>query len=147
DVTSVLPAKGNPPPPMPPTPPMPLPLGDAFWWMVAALAAACVLAGLALAHGRRRLARPVPVVPALPPLQRFLTEIDALQREPSPERVHTGLSLALRRLVGALLHFPATERTTYEIDQQLRHTRLPMPTRRRLLDLLRRCDEVKFAKR
>jgi len=146
EVKSVLPPKGQPTP-MPPAPPLALPLGNAFWWLAGALAAACALLAFLVARSRRLLARPVAVQPALPPLQQFLAEIAALQREPSPERMHTALSLALRRLVGALLHFPATERTTYEIDQQLRQTRLPMPTRRRLLDILRRCDEVKFAKR
>jgi len=55
--------------------------------------------------------------------------------------------MALRHLLAALLAFPAAERTTTEIDRELRRGRLEANTRRRLLELLRRCDEVKFANR
>jgi hypothetical protein len=77
----------------------------------------------------------------------FLRDIAALAKEPSVEQVHTGISMALRHLLAALLAFPAAERTTTEIDRELRRGRLEAGTRKRLLELLRRCDEVKFAKR
>jgi hypothetical protein len=146
-VRSVLPKAEAKPTPMPPAPPLPLPLGAVFWWLLAGLLATAVGLALLLARARHRLARPQIVRPALPPLEEFLAEVDALATEPSLEAVHTRHSMALRRLVGALLHYPAPERTTSEIDQQLRQSRLATPTRRRLLDLLRRCDEVKFAAR
>jgi hypothetical protein len=145
DVRSVLPAQGEPTP-RPPTPPQPLPLGAAFWWAAGALALACLLAAGALFWRRRGLALARAAAPSLPPFGQFLRELATLAAEPSPERVHTGMSLALRHLVAALLGFPAAERTTTEIDHELRRGRLTAPLRRRLLDLLRRCDEVKFAK-
>jgi hypothetical protein len=145
DVRSVLPAQGEATP-KPPTPPQPLPAGSAFWWTAGGLALACLLAAGALLWRRRALALARPAAPPLPPFGQFLRELTALAAEPSPERVHTGISLALRHLVAALLGFPAGERTTTEIDHELRHGRLTAPLRRRLLDLLRRCDEVKFAR-
>jgi len=74
-------------------------------------------------------------------------ELASLEGEPSPERIHVGISLALRRLLASLLGFPAPERTTTEIDRQLRRGPIEPATRRRVLDLLGRCDEVKFARR
>ena len=145
-VRSVLPAEGQPTP-QPPTPPQPLPLGAAFWWTSGGLALACLAAAGLLLWRRRDLATAAPASPPLPPLQRFLRDLAALGAEPSVEQVHTGISLALRHLLAALLGFPAAERTTTEIDRELRRGRLEAPTRRRLLDLLRRCDEVKFARR
>jgi hypothetical protein len=144
-VRSVLPAQGEPTP-RPPTPPQPLPAGSTFWWSAGALALACLLAGGALLWRRRGLATSRPAAPPLPPFGQFLRELSALAAEPSTERVHTGVSIALRRLLAALLGFPAAERTTTEIDHELRRGRLTAPLRRRLLELLRRCDEVKFAR-
>ncbi|HEV8632230.1 MAG TPA: hypothetical protein VGV61_18090 [Thermoanaerobaculia bacterium] len=145
-VRSVLPAQGVPTP-QPPTPPQTLPLGAAFWWATGALGLACLLAAGALAWRRRGLAAPAAAAPALPPLDRFLRQLAALAADGSAERLHTGLSLALRQLLAGLLGFAAAERTTTEIDRELRSHRLATPTRRRLVELLRRCDEVKFARR
>ena len=109
-------------------------------------------AGWRSPHGRRRAAfcaagprRRRARAAALPPLAQFLHDLAALAAEPSPLHVHTGISLALRHLLAALAGFPAAERTTTEIDRELRRGPLEPATRRRLLDLLRRCDEVKFA--
>ncbi|HET9766734.1 MAG TPA: hypothetical protein VFS60_07795 [Thermoanaerobaculia bacterium] len=145
-VRSVLPAEGQPTP-QPPTPPQPLPFGDAFWWTTGGLALACLAAAGLLLWRRRGLAAEAPAAPPLPPLARFLRDLAALGTEPSVEQVHTGISLALRQLLAALLGFPAAERTTTEIERELRRGRLEAPTRRHLLELLRRCDEVKFARR
>jgi hypothetical protein len=144
-VRSVLPAQGEATP-KPPTPPQPLPLGAAFWWTSGGLALACALAATLLLWRRRGLVAERPAAPALPPLALFLRELAALAGEPSPERVHVGLSLALRHLLASLLGFPAAERTTSEIDRELRRGPLTVPTRRRLLELLRLCDAVKFAR-
>jgi hypothetical protein len=146
EVRSVLPAQGEPTP-QPPTPPQPLPVGQAFWWATGGLSLACLLAAGALLWRRRALAALRPGEPALPPFGQFLRQLDLLAADPSPERVHTGVSLALRHLLAALLGFPAAERTTTEIDRELRRGRLTLPTRKGLLELLRRCDEVKFARR
>jgi hypothetical protein len=146
EVRSVLPAQGEPTP-QPPTPPQPLPVGQAFWWATGGLGLACLLAAGALLWRRRGMAALRPSEPALPPFGQFLRQLAALAADPSPERVHTGVSLALRQLLAALLGFPATERTTTEIDRELRQGRLTQPTRKGLMELLRRCDEVKFARR
>jgi len=145
-VRSVLPAQGQPTP-QPPTPPQPLPVGAAFWWTAGGLALACLAAGALLFWRRRGLIAATPPAPPLPPLALFQRTLAALAGETSPERLHTGISLALRQLLAALIGFPAVESTTTEIDRTLRGGRLQTTTRRRLLDLLRRCDEVKFAKR
>ncbi len=145
-VRSVLPAQGQPTP-QPPTPPQPLPAGTTFWWTVGGLALASLLAAGALLWRRRGLVAARPAAPPLSPMAQFLRDLAALGREPSPELVHTRLSLVLRQLLAALLGFPAVERTTSEIDRELRRGHLAAPTRRHLLDLLRRCDEVKFARR
>ena len=145
-VRSVLPAEGQPTP-QPPTPPQPVPFGQAFWWTTGGLALACLAAAGLLLWRRRGIVAAVPAAPPLPPLARFRRDLAALAREPSLEQVHTGISMALRHLLAALLAFPAAERTTSEIDRELRRGRLDADTRRRLIELLRRCDEVKFAKR
>lgn len=145
DVRSVLPAHGDPTP-RPPTPPQPLPAGTAFWWTTGGLALACLLAAGVLLWRRRSLAISRHGGPPLPPFGQFLRELATLAAEPSPERAHTGMSLALRHLLAALMGFPAAERTTTEIDRELRRGPLTAPLRRRLLDLLHRCDAVKFAR-
>ncbi|HXT52622.1 MAG TPA: hypothetical protein VN811_16400 [Thermoanaerobaculia bacterium] len=145
-VRSVLPAEGQPTP-QPPTPPQPVPIGQAFWWTSGGLALACLAAAGLLLWRRRGLVAVAPPAPPLPPMARFLNDLAALAKEPSVEQVHTGISMALRHLLAALLAFPAAERTTTEIDRELRGGRLESATRRRLLELLRRCDEVKFARR
>ena len=145
-VRSVLPAEGQPTP-QPPTAPQPVPFGRAFWWTSGGLALACLAAAGLLFWRRRGIVAAVPAAPPLPPLARFRRDLAALAAEPSLEQVHTGMSMALRQLLAALLAFPALESTTSEIDRELRRGQLELNTRRRLLELLRRCDEVKFAKR
>lgn len=145
-VRSVLPAEGQPTP-QPPTPPQPVPFGQAFWWTTGGLALLCLAAAGLLLWRRRGIVAAAPAAAPLPPLARFRRDLAALAKEPSLEQVHTGISMALRHLLAALLAFPAAERTTSEIDRELRRGRLEANTRRRLLELLRRCDEVKFAKR
>ena len=60
--------------------------------------------------------------------------------------LHTRLSLALRRYLGRRLPFPAVESTTAEIQRQLLSRRMPGPVARPLVELLRACDLVKFAR-
>ena len=145
-VRSVLPP--GQPTPQPPAPPRALPVGAAFWWTAGALGLAAALAAAGLLLRRRGLElEPAAAAPALPPLVALRRELGLLRGEPSAERLHTGLSLALRRFLAALLGFPAAERTTSEIDRHLRGERLALETRRGLVEVLRRCDEVKFARR
>jgi hypothetical protein len=145
-VKSVLPAQGEATP-RPPAPPQPLPVGAAFWWTSGGLALACLAAAGLLLWRRRGMAVAAPAAPPLPPLAQFERALAALAAEPAPELVHTGISLAMRHLLAALLGFAAAESTTTEIDRELRRGRLELVTRRGVLDLLRRCDEVKFARR
>jgi hypothetical protein len=146
-VRSVLPASGEVTP-QPPAPPRSLPAGSAFWWAAGALAfAAAAAAALLLLRPRHPVAAAGAGAPALPPLAGLLRELALLRGEGSAERLHTRLSAAVRRFLAALLGIAAGERTTSEIDRELRGGPLAAETRRGLVDLLRRCDEVKFARR
>jgi hypothetical protein len=145
-VRSVLPP--GQPTPQPPAPPRALPVGAAFWWTAGALSLAAALAAAGVLLRRRALPPAArTAAPPLAPLAALRRELGALRGEASPERLHTGLSLALRHFLAALLGFAAAERTTTEIDRHLRGERLAPDTRRGLVELLRRCDEVKFARR
>jgi hypothetical protein len=146
-VRSVLPPGEKDPQPKPPAPPRPLPIGEPFWWTLAALSAACLLLGFLL-YRQRRAGADVSAAERLPlpPFDELLGELDRLGAEPSPLAVHTRLSLALRRYLGLTLSFPATESTTSEIHRQLLGRRVPGPLVRRTVELLRACDLVKFAR-
>jgi hypothetical protein len=145
-VRSVLPAEGSPTP-QPPAPPRRLPAGAAFWWTAGALALAAALAAGALAWRPRAAAAPARAPVVVPPLAGLLGELESLAAERSVERLHTRLSSALRRFLAGLLGIAAVEHTTSEIDRELRRGPLAAGTRRDLIELLRRCDEVKFARR
>lgn len=146
-VRSVLPEEGSPTP-QPPAAPRPLAAGAAFWWSTAALAlAAALAAGALLWRGGAVAAGTAATMPPVAPLVGLLRELESLRAESSAERLHTRLSAALRRFLASLLGIAAVERTTSEIDRELRRGPLAPETRRGLVDLLRRCDEVKFARR
>jgi hypothetical protein len=151
-LSSVLPPKKEgekDPTPKPAAPPRPLPLGAAFAWTTAALAAACLGAGALLWRRGRERVETRPAVPALAPLPEFLAEIaglDGLAGEGSAVRVHTRLSLALRHYLARSLLFPAEESTTSEVHRQLLAHQLPSPLVRRIVELLRSSDLVKFAR-
>jgi hypothetical protein len=145
-VRSVIPQNEKDPKPKPPAEPRPLPLGDRFWWTVASLSAACLLAAWLLFRQRRAAADPLVVAPPLAPFEELTVELDRLRSEPSVITLHTGLSLALRRYLGRRLPFPALESTTSEIQRQLLARRMPGPLVRQAVELLRACDLVKFAR-
>jgi len=145
-VRSVIPPEEKNPIPKPPAAMRPLALGSRFWWTLGSLTALC-LAGLWLLRRRRRTAGAgVPEIPVLPPFEELATELDRLASEPSMLALHTRLSLALRRYLGRRLPFPAVESTTAEIQRQLLCRRLPGPVARPMVELLRACDLVKFAR-
>lgn len=145
DVRSVLPAGEEPPAPKPPAPPRQLPVGERFWWTLAALLALCLLAGWLL--WRRRVAAKGPAaVPALAPFEELAGELERLAGEPSTVLIHTRLSMALRRYLGRVLPFPAVFSTTSEVMRQLQSRRMPGPLVRQTVELLRACDMVKFAR-
>jgi hypothetical protein len=143
---SVLPA-GEEPAPKPPAPPRQLPIGDAFWWTLAG----SLLVLLAVAWALRRRLRAEAAAaevprPALAPFEELLGELDLLAAEPSVVRLHTRLSLALRSYLSRSLSFPAAESTTSEIHRILLSRRIPGAVVRQMVELLRACDMVKFAR-
>jgi hypothetical protein len=146
-VRSVLPAGEENPEPKPPAAPRQLPIGAPFWWTLAA--SSLVLALLAWLLWRQRRAEGAveePVRPQLPPFDELLGELDRIAAEPSIVRLHTRLSLALRAYLGRSLGFPAAESTTSEIHRSLLARRMPGPLVRQIVELLRACDLVKFAR-
>jgi hypothetical protein len=146
DVRSVLPKGEKNPRAKPEKPPVRLPVGEAFWWTLAVLTAACLLAGLLLLRQRRAKEEPAAQRPALGPFDELSAALDRLAGETSAVRLHTALSLAFRRYLSRRLAFPAEESTTSEIHRHLLAGRLPAPLVRQAVDLLRGCDLVKFAR-
>ncbi|HRR14866.1 MAG: hypothetical protein GX178_04440 [Acidobacteria bacterium] len=145
-IRSVLPPDEENPAPRPPAPPVPLPTPAAFWWLLAALTA-FTLAGVALlAERERQRRREVRPRPAVPPLAELLAALAPLGGGAS-EAGHTALSLALRRYLGRRLDFPAAESSTSEIGRWLATQRLGRDLARTTVQLLRDCDQVKFARR
>ncbi|HVS03885.1 MAG TPA: hypothetical protein VMT16_14050, partial [Thermoanaerobaculia bacterium] len=95
---------------------------------------------------RRRPAAEAAPAPPLPPYELLRRELAAAAGLTEPAALHTALSLALRRYLHGALAIPAIERTTSEIAAALRATPMPAATRRALVALLRRSDEVRFAR-
>jgi hypothetical protein len=136
--------------PRPPAPLRRLPLGAAFFWTFAGLAAAAAAGIWALwQRARRRRAASgdeARARPLLEPLPELLAALDQLAAEPSPVVLHTGISQALRRYLGRAVGFPAPESTTTEIQRLLLARGWPSAQVRPAVELLRACDLVKFAR-
>jgi len=148
DVRSVLPANEKDPKPMPPAGLRRLPVGAAFWWTLAGMAALCAFLAWALRRQslRRRAAAEVGR-PAPPPFAELTGTLDGLEAEPSMLRLHTQVSLALRRYLSRTFAVPALESTTSEMQRCLTFKcHLASPLVRRTVELLRGCDLVKFAR-
>jgi hypothetical protein len=146
DVRSVLPAGEKQPAPKPPAPLKQLPIGERFWWTLAALLALCILSGWLLWWLKKKAAKGSALVPVLAPFEELAGELDRLSAEPSTVLLHTRLSMALRRYLGRVLPFPAVFSTTSEVMRQLQSRRMPGPLVRQTVELLRACDMVKFAR-
>lgn len=146
DVRSVIPRGEKEPELKPAKPLVPLPVGERFWWTLAAMTALSLLLGLLLFLRRDKGEAAEMERPDLPPLAELLAALDRLAGETSTMRAHTGLSLAFRRYLGRALGFGAAESTTSEIHRRLLSHRLPAPLVRQSVDLLRACDLVKFAR-
>lgn len=146
DVRSVLPKGEKNPQPKPEKPPVPLPIGEAFWWTLAAMLLACLVLGLLLLRQWRNRGEEETATAALPPFEELSAILDRLDGEASTFRLHTLLSLAFRHYLARTLTFPAEERTTSEIHRLLLAGRLPAPLVRQSVELLRACDLVKFAR-
>jgi hypothetical protein len=147
DLRSVLPQDAKTTlSPKAPKPPVPLPIGDAFWWTLAGMLAACLALGLLILRQRRTATAAEAPRPDLAPFPELAAAIDRLAAEPSAVRLHTGLSLAFRHYLARVLGFGAEEHTTTEIQRHLLAGRLPAALVRQSVDLLRACDLVKFAR-
>jgi hypothetical protein len=146
-VRSVLPPDEKDPKPKKEAPPRHLAWGERFWWALAGLLAACLLAAALLWRRRRNAVEAPAPVPALPPFEELAAALDRLAAEKSMLSFHTQLSLAVRRYLGRRLPFPALESTTFEVQRQLLSRRMPPALVRPLGELLWACDLVKFANR
>jgi hypothetical protein len=146
DLRSVLPKDAKGVKSKPPKPPVALPIGDAFWWTLAGMLAACLALGLLILRQNRKAVETAAPQPDLAPLPELAAALDRLATEPSAVRLHTGLSLAFRRYLARVLGFGAEEHTTTEIQRHLLAGRLPAALVRQSVDLLRACDLVKFAR-
>lgn len=132
--------------PKAPAPPRSLTLGAAFWW-TAGFASLMTLAGLILLYRRRRKSgEPGSSQPPLPPLVELEAKLGEAGRESDLDRLHTAISLALRTYLGRVLPFAACDRTTREIQKELRDRHLPEAWIRSCVRLLLDCDQVKFAR-
>jgi hypothetical protein len=147
-VRSVLPAKVQDRHQQPPAALRQLPLGAAFWWSLAGLAALVGLGAWGL--WRRRAARgaggAAVKAPALAPLPELLATLDSLAGSSTGIALHVGLSQALRRYLGRACGFPAPESTTTEIQRTLLGRGWPAALVRPAVEVLRACDMVKFAR-
>lgn len=146
DLRSVLPRDRKDVKPKAPRAPVRLPVGDAFWWTLAGMLAACLALGLLILRQRRQAGPAEEARPDLAPFPELAATLDRLAAEPSAVRLHTGLSLAFRHFLARALGFGAEEHTTTEIQRHLLAGRLPAPLVRQSVDLLRACDLVKFAR-
>jgi hypothetical protein len=146
DMRSVLPKEAKGLKPKDAKPPVPLPVGEAFWWTLAGMLAACLALGLLLLRQHRRSGAGEAPHPVLEPLPELAAALDRLVAEPSAVRLHTGLSLAFRHYLARTLGFGAEECTTSEVQRHLLAGRLPAALVRQSVDLLRACDLVKFAR-
>jgi len=144
EIRSVLPAEGEVEP-RPPTAPAAWPGISPWWWIAGGLALLALLASFYFVRRRRQASGPFAVKRAPSPFERLVAEVESILAEDDPETVHTRLSLASRRYLEGVLGFPAAEHTTREIRRDLGASPLPVSLQRGLVELLERCDEVKFA--
>jgi hypothetical protein len=126
---------------------VPLATPASVWWLLAALLSFAVAAAALLAERERSRRRETSPQPAMPPLEELLAALSTLPGAAAPEPGHTALSLALRRYLGRALGFHAAESTTSEIGRQLAGRDLGRELARGTVQLLRDCDQVKFARR
>jgi hypothetical protein len=115
-----------------------------------ALVLLALLAAILLAWRRRRRAREIPAAP-IPAEEPFLEALDALRREGGDlprDFFHERLSDAVRRYVSAVTGVDALDRTTRELEAELRASgRARAEAIGDVVRLLRRSDLVKFARR
>lgn len=130
----------------PAAPPRSLPWGKPFGWTTGALAAAIAAVTLLAFWRHRRAFVAAEIEALLPPLEQLRRSLTALSGHADPEVAWVGLSLAMRRYLGARLGFPAAESTTSEIQRSLLRDRFPAELAATVVQLLRVADQVKFAR-
>lgn len=127
-------------------PPLEIPSGWAWLlWLLGALLAAALIAGLVLWLRRaRQTPPPSPVPPHVRARQRLEAAL-ALLAEPKPFVIE--VSDTLRGYLEERFNFRAPERTTEEFLRELQTTALLNDAQKlSLADFLQRCDLVKFAR-
>ncbi|MEP7009321.1 MAG: hypothetical protein ABJC13_03265 [Acidobacteriota bacterium] len=151
DVSSVIPGDPKAATPKPPAAPRSLPWGRRFWWTFAGMSALAFALGLWV-FARKKVAEIAAA--ALPPLEELERELARIaaglggsEGAAASARIAASLSSALRRYLGRELAFPALESTTTEIQRRLRKEQTPEGISRPGVDLLRRLDRIKFARR
>jgi hypothetical protein len=136
--------------PRPPSPLRELAANRRFLWTAGSLAALSALAWVFVARraaGAARAAAAAAAPPPMPePLQELLAALRRIDVRGGSEPVHTALSLALRRFLARTLSFNAIESTTLEIERTLGARPLPEELAEGTVELLRDCDQVKYAK-
>lgn len=130
--------------------------GEADFRIYMALIALAVLLLLFLAFRmikpKAKITEPISEVPALPAWKQALMALAELQKSDLLERhayaeYHYRLSVILRGYLEAVYGFSAAEMTTYEIRIFLRETQEKLKDESGIIEFLKACDMVKFAKR
>jgi hypothetical protein len=132
-----------------PIDPGPRPVDLAVAAGLALVLLAAVVAASALWRKRRRRVEAAP--PPIPPETTYLEAIASLERDGADlprDAFHERLSDAIRRYVGAVAGVDAMDRTTRELEGELRASRRARPEAvAEVGRILRRSDLVKFARR
>lgn len=151
EVVSVLPPEGSEEPvePRPPAPLAELP-GDLRFPAAAAAATALLLAALAFAFFRVRRQAPLGGEatrrPLRPPLEELELALDAADPRGPADALHVAISTGLRRYLWRAAGLPALESTTTELRRRLLSSPVPEEATHGVVQLLRACDQVKFAR-
>ncbi|MDH3254591.1 MAG: hypothetical protein OEM62_06340 [Acidobacteriota bacterium] len=144
-VASVLEPGEEIPRPRPPALPRSMPWGETFVRTTALLAFLSLVAMTILARTRHRTIADASVPPT--PLAALEAALDKLRGESDPAIILTALSIHLRRFFGTSLAFPGAESTTTELRRRLLERRVPLELVKRIEQLMRDSDGIKFARR